>query len=274
MSVQIASLVDELSLLPEQGSATMRLLQLLDDPEADARSIVPVIEADPSMTARLLTLANSAFFGLKQHSSNAWSAVMVVGFNVVRALAASGGLGLADARAGVMPPNYWNHAIASAAGASRVARRVGERSSDAFSAALLHDVGAALLWRALGADYQAAQRDDLDGRPRLGLSCELDAVGATHDEVGAAVLESLFFPRALVDAVADHNRPPADVGDRMGRVVICGLALAEASGEPGATAPPPPLAEALGALNLSADLCDELLVETAEEIRVLRALLA
>ena len=56
MPVQISSLVDELSVLPEQGSATMQLLRLLDDPDADAKDIVPVIAADPSLTANQLMI--------------------------------------------------------------------------------------------------------------------------------------------------------------------------------------------------------------------------
>ncbi len=57
------ALLEAFSSLPEQESATVRLLALLDDPDSEARDIVPVIEADPAMTARIITLANSAFFG-------------------------------------------------------------------------------------------------------------------------------------------------------------------------------------------------------------------
>jgi putative nucleotidyltransferase with HDIG domain len=273
MAIQIANLVDELSLLPEQGTATMRLLRLLDDPDADARDIVPIIEADPSMTARLLTLANSAFFGLKQHASNVWSAVMVVGFNVVRALATTGGLGLNDDRPGAMPSNYWNHAIATGAGASRTARRVGERSSDAFSAGLLHDVGAALLWRSVGRPYQALAVE-IDGNQRITLEAERAQVGAGHDEIGAAVLDSLFFPRTLVDAVAGHNHALDAVEGPMGLAVICGMALAEAAGVPGATEAPVPLPDALDAIGIPTTQADELLAETSREIDELRALLS
>ena len=117
MSLQLATLVEEFSILPEQDSATMRLLSLLDDPNVEGRDIARVIEADPSMTARLLTLANSAFFAVKNPVTNPWGAVMVVGFNVVRALAASGSLGLGDP-AGEMPDGFFEHSIASAAGAA------------------------------------------------------------------------------------------------------------------------------------------------------------
>lgn len=273
VSVQISTLVDELSILPEQGSATMRLLQLLDDPDADAKDIVPVVEADPSMTARLLTLANSAFFGLKMHASNVWSAVMVVGFNVVRALATTGGLGLSDPTKGAMPKGYWQHAIASAAASSTLAKEVGVRASDAFSAGLLHDIGAALLFRAAHDRYVEASVTR-NGRTYFALDAEQRVLGAGHDGVGAVVLEHLFFPPILVNAVRDHNVAPDELEDRMTKIVVAGLALAELRGYPACSEPAPPLADAMAALDLPAEPDEELLARLDREIADLRALLS
>lgn len=273
MPVQISTLVDELSVLPEQGSATMQLLRLLDDPEADAKDIVPVIEADPSMTARLLTLANSAFFGLKMHASNVWSAVMVVGFNVVRALATTGGLGLSDATKGAMPEGYWRHAVASGAAASCVAKRVGIRASDAFSAALLHDIGAALLFRAARDRFDQTLVQGPAG-PHSDLAKEVRVFGAGHDAVGAVVLEHLFFPEPLVNAVRDHNLGAHDTDDRMTLVVSCGASLAEGRGNPSCSQPVAATADLLSRLDLGTEPDEALMAEIDKEISALRTLLS
>ncbi|MEM9034463.1 MAG: HDOD domain-containing protein [Actinomycetota bacterium] len=273
MSVQISTLIDELSILPEQSSATMQLLRLLDDPDADAKDIVPVIEADPSMTARLLTLANSAFFGLKTHASNVWSAVMVVGFNVVRALATTGGLGLSDPRPGAMPEGYWSHAVASGAAASTVAKRIGVRASDAFSAGLLHDLGAALLYRAATERYIEAQVDR-GGITYFDLHAEVRIMGAGHDAVGAAVLEQLYFPTILVNAVRDHHLHPDDISDTMTRIVSAGISLTETRLTPSCTQPAAEhLAAAMRALDLPEEPDDELLDQLDREVADLRAML-
>jgi putative nucleotidyltransferase with HDIG domain len=272
VSVQISTLVDELSVLPEQGGATMRLLTLLDDPDADARDILPVVEADPSMTARLLTLANSAFFGLKQHASNVWSAVMVVGFNVVRALATTGGLGLSDNTPGAMPPGYWEHAITTAAAASTIAKEVGVRPSDAFSAGLLHDIGGALLYRAANDRYTQTIIHSNTGQ-YSGLNAEVRVFGAGHDAVGAVVLEHLFFPKPLVNAVRDHNCPPDEVEDTLTLVVIAGIALAARRGVPSTSEPVADITVALAALGLPAEPSDELQAQVSQEIESLKLLL-
>lgn len=272
MPVQISTLVDELSVLPEQGSATMRLLRLLDDPDADAKDIIPVIEADPSMTARLLTLANSAFFGLKMHASNVWSAVMVVGLNVVRALATTGGLGLSEPSKGRMPPAFWPHAVATGACSSVIAREIGVRPSDAFSGGLLHDLGAALLFRAANDEYLDTEVT-VNGQTYFSLQKELAILGAGHDAVGAVVLEHLYFPPLLVSAVRDHNVSPAEADDTMTRIVIAGISLAERCGFSGCTNPAPDLAEALVALDLGPEPTEEMLARAQHEIADLRALL-
>lgn len=272
MSVQISTLVDELSVLPEQGSATMRLLQLLDDPDSDARDILPVVEADPSMTARLLTLANSAFFGLKQHASNVWSAVIVVGFNVVRALATTGGLGLSDNKPGSMPPGYWEHSIATAAASSCIAKLVGVRPSDAFSAGLLHDIGSALLFRAANDQYR--QTLVTAGEKRYSsLEAEKKVFGAGHDEIGGEVLEQLFFPKTLVDAVRGHNQDPEEIDDKLTKVIIAGIAMAEYRGIPSTTEPAVELATAFEALELDPEPSEELQAQISQEIASLRLLL-
>jgi HD-like signal output (HDOD) protein len=83
-------------------------------PISEARHIVPVSEADPTMTARLLTLANSAFSGVRAQATNPSAAAMVVRSNVVRALAAAGSLGIQSNNSNV-PPRLFNHALNSAA---------------------------------------------------------------------------------------------------------------------------------------------------------------
>ena len=106
--------VEAFAQLLEQNAATMPLLMLLDAPDSEARDIVPVSEADPAMTARLLTLANSAFSGVRAQATNPSAAAMVVRSNVVRALAAAGSLGIQSNNSNV-PPRLFNHALNSAA---------------------------------------------------------------------------------------------------------------------------------------------------------------
>jgi putative nucleotidyltransferase with HDIG domain len=272
MAVDTLELVETFSLLPEQGSATMRLLSLLDDPDGEARDIVPVLEADPAMTARLLTLANSAFFGVRTKATNAWAASMVVGFNVVRALVAAGSLGV-HASATNVPNGFYDHAIASAAGAGVIARRVGARSSDAFSAALLHDIGTMLLQQTHPEQWTEVTSGP-DGSGPSTLAAERRVFGAGHDEVGAAVLDYLHFPQSLADAVLQHNWVPTPAMPKLSLIILAGVALAEHQGHPGPSQPVASLSDALVALDQPSEVDDELLLSFDEEMTVLATILA
>jgi len=271
MTLHISTLIEEFSVLPEQDSATMRLLSLLDDPDAEARDIAPVIEADPSMTARLLTLSNSAFFAMRSPVTNSWAAVMVLGFNVVRALAASGCLGLSSPD-GAMAKGFYEHSIASAAGAAVVARERGLRPADAFSAGLLHDVGAALLFRASSEDWQAAAQLG-ETHQFTKLEAERRIFGAGHDELGAEVLEYLHLPDSIVDVVRNHNSSAELAANELTRVVIAGVALAEAHGYQSTSEPIADPHGAMASVGIEFPGSPELVAAFGTEIDDLRALL-
>ncbi len=265
------ALLEAFSSLPEQESATVRLLALLDDPDSEARDIVPVIEADPAMTARIITLANSAFFGSRTRAGNAWAAVMVVGFNVVRSMTAAGILGIRTGNPDV-PDHFFDHSIAAAAGASVVARRTSSRASDAFSAGLLHDIGAVLLHRSKPAQWSEVQVRTPEGS-HASLRAEQKVFGTGHDEAAAEVLEYLHFPTPIVESAAQHNQVPAHVSSKLVQVVIAGIALAEASGVPSATDTVAPLDEALAALGMPPEADTSLFEELEEEIESLKFIL-
>jgi len=271
MTLHISTLIEELSVLPEQNSAAMQLLSLLNDPDAQARDIAQIIEADPSMTTRLMTLANSAFFAVRSPATNAWAAVMVVGFNVVRALAASGTLGLTS-NGSDMPKGFFDHSIASAAGASVVAREAGMRPADAFSAGLLHDVGGALLFRAARSRWQETVVTDGDGY-HTSLRAERTVFGAGHDELGAEVLSYLHFPPSIVDIVLRHNEDPDLIEERLTSVVIAGIALAEADGTGSTSQPIDNMAHALETAGISVSKIPELTASLRDEVGELQALL-
>ena len=271
MTLHISKLIDELGELPEQDSAAMQLLSLLNDPYVEAQDIARIIEADPSMTTRLLTLANSAFFSVRSPATNAWVAVLIVGFNVVRALAATGSLGLNRSN-GEMPDGYFEHSVASAAGASVVARQVGGRPADAFRAGLLHDVGSALLFRSAKGRWQEAVVSR-GSHHYTSLAAERTIFGAGHDGLGAAVLEYLHFPDSIVDVAREHNQDPETVESELTRVVIAGIALAEQNGVASTTEPIADAARALELVGVPASAADELTDAFQAELNELRTML-
>lgn len=201
-----SELVTELRCLPVRSAAAGRALALVDDPNANAAAIARVLETDPALVTRLLLVANSAHYGLPRRVGNVQTAVAVVGFSTVRGLVAAAALGLVGDEDDLMPDGFWEHALTAAAISSAIARIVlPSAQPDAFGAALLHDIGAALLTRLRPQVHRllaaaAADEDEL-------VLMEADSLGIDHAEAGGLALEALQLPEALVEAVRHHHAP-------------------------------------------------------------------
>lgn len=175
----------------------MMVLRVVEDPRASSGDLARVIEADPALSARVIRLANSPYYGLSRRVGSASRAVVLLGFSAVRALAVSAAYSLLVDDTDLGVPGFWAHSVATAIGASCVARVIGGSMSEAFSAGLLHDVG-------------------------LGLGADLE----DHAERGAVALESWRFPEEFVAAVAQHHLLPTRADDVLVRLVRAGESLA------------------------------------------------
>src|SRR4051812_5633733 len=219
-------LVAEITQLPVQPGAAMRLLWMVEDPRTSAADLGRLIESDPALSTQVIRLANTAFYGLSGKVSSAWRAVTVLGLATVRALATTAAFDLFSEKGRSVPDDFWPHSVTTAAAASSLARRLGIQANDAFSAGLLHDIGAALVFRRAPRRYDAVlERLQVD--PTLTLhEAERAEFGLTHADVGAAALAVMKFPTDLCEAIAYHHTPPAEVPSRLGRLLIAADAIA------------------------------------------------
>ena len=186
--------------LAAQPLAALQVLRVVEDGRASSADLARVIEADPGLSARVMRLANSPYYGLSRRVGSASRAVVLLGFSAVRALAVSAAYGLLVDESNDGLPGFWSHCVCAAVGASCVARIAGAPMNDAFSAGLLHDVG-------------------------LGLGAPLE----DHAAAGAQSLEAWRFPDDLVVAVAEHHAVPALSDSMLTRLVRVGEALAAAT---------------------------------------------
>ena len=123
-------LVAEITQLPVQPGAAMRLLWMLEDPRTSAADLGRLIESDPALSTQVIRLANTAFYGLSGKVSSAWRAVTVLGLATVRALATTAAFDLFSEKGRSVPDDFWPHSVTTAAAASSLARahrRAGER---------------------------------------------------------------------------------------------------------------------------------------------------
>lgn len=201
----VDALIEELERLPAQPSIAMRVVWIADDPQSSAKDLAAAIAADPSLTARVLKLANSAYYGLSGRVANVGFAVTVIGFPTVRAMAAATASGLfEDSSSPTAPPGFWEHAVSVATACSTLADRVGIRAADAFSLGLLHDLGSALLFRSDPDRFTAiVERAKAERVPLSRL--EAEGFGIAHDEAAERVFAAWRFPEDFVVAVGSHH---------------------------------------------------------------------
>lgn len=213
--------------------AAVHVLGLIEDPNTTAARLSSAVELDPALTAHIMRLANSAFYGLSGRVGNTGFAVTVIGFSAVRSLAAVSAAGLDDGEA-TTPPEFWRHAATVAAAAAVLAPTFDIPNGDAFAGGLLHDVGTALLHRYDPAAHTALM--DTWGTDSLALrDAEAVTLGLSHDHAAARLLASWNFPTAMVDAIARHHEPPQSRSP-YGRMLTAADALAHVlDGQPGSS---------------------------------------
>jgi putative nucleotidyltransferase with HDIG domain len=218
----------------------------------------------------VLRLANSPFFARGGGVASASRGVFLLGLSVVRSLAVTTAAGLFDARAKALPPGFWDHAIATAAGATVAARHLDVDRGDAFSAGLMHDVGEALVRRHAPSEFaEIARQVALAPTERLDVERAF-LQGLSHADVGAVALAGWGLPDRLVAAVRHHHDDP-DPGQPLTTAVLVGDAIAdhlledEAPHQAGR-----PLDAVLAAARVPQDRHEAVLAQVAEETDALR----
>lgn len=215
--------VEELARVPAQPLTALSLVRLLASPEPSLAELARVVEMDPALSARVMRAANTPYYGPTKSVRSAARAVVLLGFDTVKALAAAAATGLLGEEANFGPPDFWSHSMTVAAAASVAADVLGVTQSEAFSAGLQHDIGAALLYRADPDRYS----DEIIVRSSADrLRAEREAFGVDHPEAGAMALEAWQLPQIFVRAVRTHHSP-ADSVNPLAQAVILGHAVAE-----------------------------------------------
>jgi len=213
-------------------STVVELLFLLDDPTGCAEDVKKIIERDPAMTANVLKLANSAFYGVRRDITSVRDALILLGNRCVAALSFATGMAPVMRREltgyGLTRHEFWNHSLISGAASSEAVRQAGEPHlcSEAFTAGLVHDIGMLVIDPWLNQNGIVLETEG----PRLGvLRLEQEELGFDHCQAGALLAGNWGFPQGLVDPIARHHMQHFNELDtELTRGVAAGNIMAEA----------------------------------------------
>ena len=207
----IRKLIDRIpSSLGSHAPVLQEIEEALESPERSLGTVTDAIERDPDLTARLLRLGNSSFFGFSARVTTVTEAVSLIGIQQVRDLVLVSNV--IDQFKGVAAEfvsieSFWQHSLACGIGARLIANKRRLPQADKFFVAgLLHDVGRLVL--VAHAPELAQQVFHVYRQERLLLTeAEERVLGFDHQRIGGALLQLWKFPISLVLAVACHHQP-------------------------------------------------------------------
>ena len=208
----LKEIISQVHALPTLPQIHMELVKELESPSASIARAAEIVSKDIGMTAKLMQLVNSSFFGLSFHVSTAAEAAMLLGLETLQALVLSVQVfsQFEQANAGKFSIDaMMNHSlsVATYAKAIAVVEKCDRVTADhAFLGGMLHDVGKLVLVANLPQRYceaiMLARREQL---PLAG--AERITFGVSHAEVGAYLLGLWGLPEPIVEAVAFHHSP-------------------------------------------------------------------
>ena len=202
---------------PSMPGAAVKLLALVDDPEISVARIEKILRQDAGLTANLLKLANSAYFGIPSKIGSVRQAVLLLGLKrLIQMVIASCVSAIMDKPVpgyDLPPGELWRHSLAVTVAAEGLVKELKiEAAEEIFTAALLHDVGKLILGEFVADDFK---KIDNVLSPEVAFETAEDMVlGTNHADIGARILNQWSLPPGIVNAVRWHHDPDsADQGD-------------------------------------------------------------
>ena len=205
----IRRVIGMIGALPSPSSTYFALAEAVEDPTSSLERVSAIIEKDVAMSAKVLQLVNSGFFGLAYPVNNLLSAVACLGMDTIKYLALATQtftIFVPDKR---VPPSFCEdiqrHSYLTAAIAGSLPLPRKERAS-AVLAALLHDIGYLVLASKMP-DQLCAVLSLMKECGCEGFAAEEELLGTSHAEIGAYLLGLWGINSVVVEAIANHHHP-------------------------------------------------------------------
>lgn len=233
----LKEIVSQIESLPTLPAIYVELVEELKSDDASIQTIGEIISKDIGLTAKILKMVNSSFFGLRQQITNPAKAVSMLGLDLVKAIVLTSSAFNKFKKLkypGFSLEQMWDHAMQTGAYAKIIAKEGGLNRIDAdtaFMAGLLHDIGKLLIASHLSDSFKMINK--LTEKLTIPMvEAESKIIGTTHSSVGAYLLGLWGLPDDILDATAFHHCPGHKPSTDLNTTVIIHIANALAhSGE-------------------------------------------
>ncbi|MCD6266468.1 MAG: HDOD domain-containing protein [Deltaproteobacteria bacterium] len=208
---KIERIIEEINELRPVSEIGNRVIEITSNPNSSLAELLDVIKYDQGMTANLLRICNSAYFGLKNKIVSIKQAVAYLGLNKVASLVVLGhsadNFKKAQVGYDLNEGELWRYSVSSALIAEDLAetKRL-ENISLIFTSALLKDIGKVILSAYVKDSFEDINKVVQD-RGLTFVDAEKEVIGIDHAELGARVAEKWNFNPAMVDIIRNHHDP-------------------------------------------------------------------
>ncbi len=211
---KVKQVVSGIRNLPTPPIVFNQIQNALSRQNSSAGQIAAILSEDPAMSAKVLKLTNSAFYGLAREVESVKQAVVVIGLEAVRNLVLSASVLEMFTGDSIDPgyqEQYWRHSLATASASRILIKRVKSGqifdSDAAFSAGLLHDIGKMVIACYLPDEFKqiSAKKNENPSTPDFII--EEQVFGYTHAQIGGYLATQWKLPAKLSHAIIFHHRP-------------------------------------------------------------------
>jgi len=218
---KIIEKIDDLPTLPR---TVLKITELVNDPKSSAKDLARVITDDQVLTARLLKLVNSSFYGFPQRISTVTGAIVLLGFDAIRNLLLTTSVfdlfANRNRKKKQDQERFWDHSLGCAVGAKVIGNYLRhDKIEELFVSGLLHDIGKIVEMLYLPGEFGKVVAV-IDKEDILMTTAENKVLGYNHAEIGKLLAEKWNLPVKLVQVIAHHHQPNNAGGFAMEAAIV------------------------------------------------------
>lgn len=198
--------------LPSPPAIAVKILEAVRKDRQDFRELGRIISSDPALTVKVLTFANSSYYGLSNRVDSIEKAISIIGTDALKNIALSFVI-VRNFKQGISNGFdynfFWKRAITAAVSAELLSKKIGHRSDDIFVTALLMDIGIMVMYICKPLDYQRVF-DEKRVRGINVVEAERLVFGFDHQEVGFELLNEWKIPEQIAVPILKHHHRPSN----------------------------------------------------------------
>ncbi len=206
-------IVDKIQNLPTPPIVFTQITKVINNPNTSAYEIGAIISEDPALTAKVLKLTNSSFYGIPRTITNVKQAIVILGMDAIKSLVISASVFDSFSKDKALDnqnlEDFWRHSL-SVAFMAKIISRLRKLSSlqeaeIAFSGGLLHDLGKLIIISNLSEEHSKIKQL-LENQPTMSeINAEENILQFTHADLGSYMAAKWNLPEEICNAIMNHH---------------------------------------------------------------------